>query len=261
MKLLASAALGLTLLSSGSVFAMGQSLPKTIKDELVSRAEVQASFNLRAEDGSVIALQPNLLRSKEGLKNLPAERRADYSKCGKSDVETVIALSDIALRLAQETMQRGAQAVALSKQDLPEKLSVVKLKKSYAMQLKMKSGRTALFQISSKLDGIKNLRDLERVRFDSSTTGQNIGIRFAVTDKSVTDPTRSRGHESCTVFETIRGKTVARPGHRRTVSQTTFTSYSILMTLTASNGTPVFTAELGDGEFDTITRDGTCYAD
>jgi hypothetical protein len=316
MKTFASLTLGLALLSCSTGFAMSKSLPKEIQNEWVRDVEVKTDFALRATDGSLIQFQTSKTHASSGLKNLPAEKGADHSKCGKAtDIEITLALTDATLHLIQNGALTAADIKAIQKtprcepfldllgslgnlldktpsvqSETPDKLTVIKIEKGYALQLTMKSGRNALFRISNKLEGVKSLKDLSRVRLDAETTGQNVAVSFAVTDVSTTDPSRTRSHESCTVYETVRrcdgdrggrgdrdrhgrddrgrgdGKdcrteTVSRPGHRRTVSDTTFTSYQIDMTLSAGNGQQLLSAELTDGKFDTRSHDGVCYPD
>lgn len=286
MKNLALLLLAFALIPVSQANAMSRPLPQEIQDELVSRATVHTDFSLRASNGSLITLRTDKSRSADGLKILPAEKGADHSKCGKQDIELIIALTDATLNLVQKgalsdkdvrviqktprcepylellgslggMLDRGPRVAT----DVPEKLSVIKIEKGYAIQLKMKSGALVLFRINSKLEGVKSLRDLSGVRLESATTGQNVGIRFAVTDQTTYDPTRSRSRESCTVYETIRGKTIAIPGHRRTVSDSTLTSFDIEMTFTASTGQTLMTAKLTDLDSQRSTREGPCFPD
>ena len=278
--------LGLGLISASPAFAMSRPLPKAIQDEWMRDTRVQTDFNLRATDGSIISLRTSKTVSAGGLKYLPAEKGADRSKCGKNDIDITIALSEVTLNLVKTGQLSASDIRALQKTprcepyldllgnignildrssssdgETPDKLSVIKIEKGYALQLKMKSGRLALFRIAAKLDGVKSVKDLERIRLDASTTGQNVGLSFNVTDRSTSEPTRSRSHEACTVYETIRGKTVARPGHRRTISQTSITSYNIEMSFLAPNGQLLMKSSLSDADFDTDKREGTCYPD
>lgn len=303
MKLNLLLSLALTSLVATNASAMSKNIAK-IENETINSATVVSNFNLRATDGSVLKFLSRQALSDEVIGTLPPPGPTDPSLCETTNTAMFIKLGDIALSLLDSPRAlTPAEAQFLStvprcdsysniltliasavKMDPAEqaRLSSSEKIKSFTAKLSKKNGnylvlnttskKSASFKISGSLEGIREVRDLDRLKIQPSSSGQNIGIRFKLAHIDEKAPDRSRDHESCSVTEVERqcrydrdarkeiceDVRVTREGVRRVIRTSQQTYYRLDIELFDAANKVVATGEVLDLDWDTDTRYGPC---
>lgn len=63
--------------------------------------------------------------------------------------------------------------------------------------LNTQSNKAAVFKVIGNLEGIKEVRDLPKLEVMANHSGQNIGMRFRLTEIDKKEPNKKSGQESC----------------------------------------------------------------
>lgn len=235
MKVQLLSLLTLSTLFSATAFGMSRGLPK-IENESVYDSSVNANFNLRATDGSVLQFVTPNASVGGAINGLPAERNADHSKCegrGKTDTDLFIKLSALSISLLEQKRNLTSAEVTLIQKTprcapydsalktialVVNSEKVVRSESIASLTLKAdkktgnfllintSSGKSAPFKISSDLKDLKirELRDFTRVQILASQSGQNAGIKFSLEEIDADEPNHSSDIESCDYYHTER---------------------------------------------------------
>jgi hypothetical protein len=210
---------------------MGQKLPDAVKDESLSDAKVLSSFQLRAQDGSLIQISSDDARKAVSLNVLPAAKGANQSLCNRLDVNLLGQLVDASMRtmtshslsaadraLVQKTprcapyldmlsaiaISLGGNSTATGGDTLSSLSIVVASDKNPYVSIKTSSGKIAMFKITSSISGLHSMEDLNRVVVSAATSGQNMNMQFQLVDSQDSTPSTSNQVVSCEVQDTVR---------------------------------------------------------
>jgi|GEM_PF-4548235 len=300
MKIAAACLLVLSATLSMNAFAMSKNIAR-ISDESIDDVTINKDFNLRASDGSVLKFLSR--GSKADLSGLPPAENADTSLCDKQpEFDMFIGITQIGLDLMDKYRPLNETEIALIKRtprcepyisglnmiaavirynskapgkDMGESmksLSVKRDKSGNYIVLKTENKRSAAFKISAGLDRVREVRDLDQLKVLASASGQNMGLRFSITDIYHPDPRQSRDWESCTYTHTERQcrydrkerreicdyVTVTEEGTRRVISTSDQTMYTVGIEFVDMQNQVVATAEVRDLDWDIDSKYGAC---
>ncbi|MGE5085580.1 MAG: hypothetical protein ACM3MG_04720 [Bacillota bacterium] len=269
-----------------------------IKDEQVFHQKISDNFQLRATDGSLIQIRTKEWTQATLINKLPKEN-PDQSLCtpGNRSTNHFITLLNIANRLLNKGNITTADVVIIKKtprcepftpallliasSQFPESdnedgissISVVTNNKNESfVTLNMESDKKVAFRIAEIPVKLRTLRDLDKVIISPSSSGQNLGIRFKLTDANINAPTESVSTEACTHEEIshscfypknggteICGETrTSRPGSRQVHTTNYTTSYSISIELINFKGKTVLSGMLSDSSSWSSSNSSQC---
>lgn len=208
-----------------------------LENEEIRDGSIKLSFNLRAVDGSVLSFLTKAASDAGSLALLPPEKNADQSLCAKMNVNIITSLTDITIRLIQDSSN---QAPALLPQEIAiiqkvprcemyrqslssvanmlaignpnvqksqelKKISLVKIdKKTSVIELITESGAKAQMQIASLPKRVEEMGDLTQMQVLAASSGQLLGLKIQHLglDNSPFPPSQTRRTESCTISYT-----------------------------------------------------------
>jgi hypothetical protein len=221
-----------------------------LKNESIRDATVYGSFNLRATDGRVLSFFPDAVRDDNNLNGLPPEKNADQKLCAKRDLETIIGLTDIAIRLADLSLAGQSLSLTASEVALVQKtprcetykpllvsvanmlslkegptseklkdITLLKAKNGNFLELSTESGAKAQLLVSSLPNKLKSLSDLSQMVVSAEASGQLLALQIHfMSDSPDTPPSQTNRTEPCSI--TYTRQVCEQWGHCRTETVT-----------------------------------------